>query len=156
MVSEYERRKLENIQKVFQSAPYREVLIFALQNKDLLGSLGLDAPFFEPKAKRVEKIKENKKRKSSPTSEQSGREEPAPKPSRTDPTPEGGPRRSARNAGKPVDYNKELSDRLPRSAALTSGIKFFENEGPQGQGGKRTDNPSVLLSSTNFGTNLML
>jgi E3 ubiquitin-protein ligase UHRF1 len=109
----------------------------------------LDKPLFEPKIKPVKKAKEPRKRKISPESEQRDPEEPASKRSEgsnSGALPDGGPRRSARHAGKVLDYSKELQDKLPRSAALTSGIKSFENEGPQGQGGKRTQNPSVFLS----------
>lgn len=107
----------------------------------MLASFGLDKPFFEPTAKRLEKTKQTKKRKASPLSEQSEIEEPEPEPAPKRLGTESGPRRSARQAGKAVDYSKERKDRLPRSAALTSGIKSYENEGPQGQGGMRRHNP---------------
>jgi len=112
---------------------------------------------FEPKAKRPKKTKETKKRKVSPQSDQSEPEAPDLKISGISSALEGGPRRSSRHSGKVIDYSKEHQDKLPRSAALTSGIKSHENEGPQGQGGIRIHNPSVFLSpKPNLETNLIL
>lgn len=115
------------------------------QNKVLLASFGLDRPLFEPKAKHAKsKTKETKKRKDSPQSEQSESESPARKVLGLSSASEDGPRRSSRHAGKVVDYRKEVQVNLPRSAALASGIKTHASEGPQGQGGIRKHNPSVL------------
>ncbi|KAF9526430.1 PUA-like domain-containing protein [Crepidotus variabilis] len=136
MVSEYEKIRLENIAK----------------NKEILASLGLDKPLFEPKEKRpARKAKQSKKRKAEETNEDLDEDsKPAKKLLRNDsgtsssssPTSEDGPRRSARHAGKVIDYNKPEPRSLPERAAYSSGVKKLENDGPMGrEDGKRTQNP---------------
>lgn len=57
-------------------------------------------------------------------------------------TPEGGPRRSSRNAGKTVDYKAEIVKSVPLPLSYKSGVKDMPNEGPLGrEDGKRTQNP---------------
>jgi E3 ubiquitin-protein ligase UHRF1 len=113
----------------------------------LLASLGLDQPLFEPKEKR---IKISRKRKAVEIAVNEDERPPA-KLQRSSsytpvssPVPDGGVRRSSRNAGKVIDYSKELADKPLRSAARTIGL---ENEGPLREGGKRIHNPSVLVTT---------
>lgn len=114
----------------------------------MLAELGLDRPLFEPKAKRIQKSKQPKKRKvpevTESTENESDSEAPARKLQRVDsdtsassPVPEG-PRRSARNIGKALDYNKEREVKPLAFAAPES----LENTGPMGrQEGQRIHNP---------------
>lgn len=121
-----------------------------------MASLGLDKPLFEPKEKRPpKKSKESKKRKAQEEVD-SDDQDPAParKLLRNDsdtptssPTPQEGPRRSKRNAGKILDYNKPTARSMPERAAYTSGVKILENDGPMGrEDGKRKHSPYVAFS----------
>ena len=115
----------------------------------MLASLGLDQPLFEPKAKRIQKSTQSKKRKVANSTENEN-EMPASKLQRVDSdtsapslVPEGGPRRSARNIGKALDYNKEREVE-PLAFAATQPL---ENTGPMGrQGGIRMHNPYAFCS----------
>lgn len=95
----------------------------------MLKSLGLHEPgLFEQKEKRVK----TKKRKTE--DDETHR---IAKVQRPAVEPEGGVRRSARNAGKVIDYDAEIQRSLPEPLSGRTG-----NEGPVGRdGGKRTHNP---------------
>lgn len=116
-----------------------------MQNKELLANLGLDKPLFEPKAKHIQKSKQPKKRKVTESTEENDSEAPAQKLQRVDSdtsdpssVSEGGPRRSARNLGKTLDYSKEREVKPLAFAAPDS----LENTGPMGrQGGTRIHDP---------------
>ncbi|KAF9481401.1 hypothetical protein BDN70DRAFT_876367 [Pholiota conissans] len=136
MVSAYEKRRLENIKK----------------NQELLASLGfgLDRPTLEPIEKRHKKPSAPRKRKiehESPLSEEEeevqGAETKAPRVQLSDTAPESAVRRSSRNAGKVVDYNKEIIKGSPVPVAYSSGVKNAENAGPLGSeaGSKRIHDP---------------
>lgn len=125
-----------------------------MQNKALLIQLGLDRPLLEPLEKAIKKPTPQKKRKISealPDDEKP----PVAKLQRTDSsdsTPETGPRRSSRNAGKVVDYKSEMIKGSPVPVAYSSGVKMSENEGPLGrEDGPRRHNPYVSPSKLNFG-----
>ncbi|KAF7311143.1 Methionine aminopeptidase 2 [Mycena chlorophos] len=134
MVSDYERQRLANIQR----------------NKALLLSLGLDKPAFEPtEPKRAPKKAAPKKRQA----EDAPEGELAPKAARTEsvsaPVNSDGPRRSARHAGKTVDYKGEnLKLNTPVSASVKAGLRSLEDLGPQGreEGSKRIHNPKTYGS----------
>ncbi|KAK1217637.1 hypothetical protein PQX77_019710 [Marasmius sp. AFHP31] len=139
-LSAYEEQRLQNIER----------------NKEVLKSLGLDKPFFEPKERRKPKAPP-KKRKANTYEDasdgtSSGSPEPVKKPrvaAADDVSTTNGPRRSSRNAGKTVDYKAErvLSDPVPIS--VEAGIKKVWNTGPQGGGGlngKRVHDPKVFGS----------
>ncbi|KAF7347804.1 E3 ubiquitin-protein ligase ORTHRUS 5 [Mycena venus] len=137
MVSDYERQRLENIER----------------NKALLNSLGLDKPFFEPEEIKRTKPKANatsKKRK--PVEEHDGA--PSPKASRvesvksTDSGEAGPVRRSSRNAGKTVDYKGERHASSPLPISFKSGIRDTDNSGPLGReaGSKRIHDPKTYGS----------
>ncbi|KAF8350038.1 PUA-like domain-containing protein [Amanita rubescens] len=109
------------------------------RNRELLQTLGLYKPQIEPKEKR-EKV--TKKRKTE--NDESPR---VPKALRTSVDSEDGTavvRRSARNAGKTIDYNSEIQRSLPKP--LTRGIPKSGNEGPQGRDGdsKRVHDPKTF------------
>ncbi|KAJ7070998.1 PUA-like domain-containing protein [Mycena amicta] len=127
MVSAYEKQRLANIQR----------------NKALLLSLGLDKPVFEPtEIKRVERAKSSKKRKA--VEQPDTHSEHAPKAARTDAV--SGPlRRSARTAGKSIDYKAEKQSGSPLPISFKSGLRSLENCGPlgRGEGEKRIHNPKV-------------
>lgn len=112
-----------------------------------MASLGLDQPLFEPKQKH---IKVSRKRKAVETAVSEDERPPAKlQRSSSDtlvssPAPDGGLRRSSRNAGKVIDYSKELADKPLRFAARAIGL---ENEGLLREGGQRIHNPSVFLTS---------
>ncbi|GLB36180.1 putative SAD/SRA domain containing protein [Lyophyllum shimeji] len=111
MVSEYEKLRALNVQK----------------NTELLKSLGLDKPLFEPKEKPHKAKTIVKKRKAT-----ADVEEAAPEVAKT-PRLESAPRnasvrRSARNAGKKVDYTAEQQSSVPLALAYTSGVKSLEND----------------------------
>lgn len=123
-ISEYERQREENIAR----------------NQKLLEELGLDKPIFEPvESKRPVKAKRtDKKRKVDETDATPD----APKRVKSSEIPEGGVRRSGRNVGKSIDYKNEVVRTPMVSAAVKSGIKSVENEGPMGrEEGKRVHNP---------------
>ncbi|KAG9222839.1 hypothetical protein PLEOSDRAFT_1101745 [Pleurotus ostreatus PC15] len=126
-ISEYERQRDENIAR----------------NQKLLEELGLDKPIFEPvESKRPAKAKRtDKKRKVDDTDVTPD----APKRVKSSEIPEGGVRRSGRNVGKSIDYKKEVVRAPTVSAAVQSGIKSVENEGPMGrEEGKRVHDPKTF------------
>lgn len=128
-ISDYEKRRQESM----------------AGNRALLESLGLDKPFFEPREKPRPKQKAAlKKRKA--VAEEEGESQTVNKVSRTssEDTVASGTRRSSRNVGKVVDYKNE-QQRVYVSAAVKSGIRTLENDGPLGKeaGDKRIHNPSV-------------
>ncbi|KAF4605246.1 hypothetical protein EYR40_004029 [Pleurotus pulmonarius] len=128
-ISEYERQREENIAR----------------NQKLLEELGLDKPIFEPvESKRPVKAKRtDKKRKVDDTDATPD----APKRVKSSEMPEGGVRRSGRNIGKSIDYKNEVVRTPMVSAAVKSGIKSVENEGPMGrEEGKRVHNPKTFGS----------
>ncbi|KAF8203627.1 PUA-like domain-containing protein [Pholiota molesta] len=137
MLSEYEEIRLANIKK----------------NKELLASLGFDKPTLEPKEKkRVKKPLPPKKRKISESELSSNESEPqtesstskAPRVQLSETAPEGAVRRSSRNAGKVVDYKKEIIKDSPVPVAYLSGVKSTENTGPMGrESGKRKYDPKT-------------
>ncbi|KAF8078592.1 PUA-like domain-containing protein [Lyophyllum atratum] len=106
MVSEYEKQRALNMQK----------------NIDLLKSLGLDKPLFEPKEKPQKSKPVVKKRKAI-----ADVDEDAPivskAPRLESPPVDASIRRSSRNAGKKVDYTSEQQRSAPLPLAYTSGIK---------------------------------
>ncbi|KAF8745537.1 hypothetical protein AX14_006861 [Amanita brunnescens Koide BX004] len=116
MTCEYEKQRQINMEK----------------NHELLKSLGLHEPgLFEQKEKRVK----TKKRKTE--DDETHR---IAKVQRPAVEPEGGVRRSARNAGKVIDYDAEIQRSLPEPLSGRTG-----NEGPVGRdGGKRTHNPKTF------------
>jgi E3 ubiquitin-protein ligase UHRF1 len=127
-MSEYEKQRQLNIQK----------------NIELLTAMGLNKPFFEkqPKAKPAAK-----KRKPKANNDES-LEAPAPKIPRTDSTnvADAGVRRSARHAGKTVDYSGEQQHSVPIPLSFKSGVRRTDNAGPLGrESGKRMHDPSVTL-----------
>lgn len=103
-----------------------------VQNHELLKSLGLHEPqLFEQKRAKT------KKRKTE--DENDGETERVAKVQRLVVEP-ADVRRSARNAGKNINYDSEIKQSLPEP--LTARTLKSENEGPQGRdGGKRTHNP---------------
>ncbi|KDR85022.1 hypothetical protein GALMADRAFT_233591 [Galerina marginata CBS 339.88] len=130
MVSSYELNKQENIRK----------------NKELLMQLGFDKPLLEP----IEKVLQKpppvpKKRRLVSSNEE---EEPistkAQRVNFSDSAPESGPRRSSRNVGKVMDYNKEVIKASPVPVAYSSGVKTSDNSGPMGrEDGPRQHNPKT-------------
>ncbi|KAJ7487635.1 PUA-like domain-containing protein [Mycena galericulata] len=140
MVSDYERQRLLNMER----------------NKTLLASMGLDKPFFEPKAVKQPKPKASKKRK--PTEEHESPR--TPKSTRTDSESAqsansgeaGAVRRSSRNAGKSVDYKSEHHGGSPIPISFKSGIRSTENTGPLGReaGSKRLHDPKTFGSIPNI------
>jgi E3 ubiquitin-protein ligase UHRF1 len=59
-------------------------------------------------------------------------------------------RRSSRNAGKVVDYKKEIIKSTPLPLAYSSGVKTSENTGPMGrEDGPRRYDPYVCQFSVN-------
>ncbi|KAH6917353.1 PUA-like domain-containing protein [Coprinopsis sp. MPI-PUGE-AT-0042] len=137
-LSEYEKQKQENIKR----------------NQELLRSLGLDSlsKTIAPKEPKTRKAPpKSKKRKVEETEDDASdkmeedSEEPPSKAKRTDtsPTPAEGVRRSSRNAGKKIDYSKEIKLSREVPVAYSSGVKNAQNEGPLGSadGAKRVHNP---------------
>jgi len=131
MSCEYEKQRQINMERVCFLSFSCYSLTPLLQNRELLQTLGLNKPQIEPKKKR-EKV--TKKRK---TENEENDESPrVPKAQRTSVESEGGTavvRRSARNAGKTIDYNSEIQQSLPKP--LTRRIPKSGNEGPQGRDG---------------------
>lgn len=69
----------------------------------------------------------------------------------SDSAPESSIRRSARHAGKVVDYKNEIIKGTPLPVAYSSGVKTSENTGPMGrEDGPRKYDPYVCLISVNF------
>jgi len=130
-MSNYERQRQLNIEK----------------NKAILKSMGLDKPFFEPKENPHKAKAAVKKRKSTANDDES-LQPPAPKISRTEPTDvvDAGVRRSARHAGKTIDYAAEQKRSASIPISFKSGIRGTDNAGPLGrESGKRTHDPSVTF-----------
>ncbi|KAF7784342.1 hypothetical protein Agabi119p4_507 [Agaricus bisporus var. burnettii] len=128
MVSPYERQKELQIAK----------------NKELLKSLGLEKPLFEPKEKPRKKATPQKRKR---TDEDTENIEPsARKLQRAEDSSESGTlstglRRSSRNAGKAVDYSGERTLSLPQSVIRN---KTSGNDGSMGrEDGKRVHNPKT-------------
>ncbi|KAF5367234.1 hypothetical protein D9615_010671 [Tricholomella constricta] len=109
MASEYEKQRASNMQK----------------NADLLKSLGLDKPLFEPKEKSKKSKLAVKKRKAAPDPDETPPV--AIKTPRLSSPPADGIRRSSRNAGKKVDYTSEQQRSYPVPLAYTSGTKTMED-----------------------------
>lgn len=136
MVSDYERQRAINVEKVCGNTYLASVEsdASALKNKELLESLGLDKPLFEPKAKQRKAKTGNRKRKAPPEINESS-SEPA-KVLRTSSESEvldTSVRRSSRNAGKKIDYNAEQPQRPPFPLLYSGGVKTMENTGPLGR-----------------------
>ncbi|KAJ7293610.1 PUA-like domain-containing protein [Mycena rebaudengoi] len=135
MVSDYERQRDRNIAR----------------NRELLKSLGLDAPLIEPKEKKPKAAP--KKRKPEPTDDSDSRPTKAARTgqeglqeSDTGDTPSA-VRRSSRNAGKTVDYKAEHQGGAPVPVSFKSGVRTTENAGPLGRdGGIRTHDPKKFGS----------
>ncbi|KAJ6509570.1 PUA-like domain-containing protein [Mycena vitilis] len=131
MVSDYEKQRLENMER----------------NKALLRTMGLDKPFFEPKEIKRPKASTKRKRVAEEPdcvpNAKSSRVEPV----AVDKDP--GPiRRSSRNTGKTVDYKSEQKGGSPLPISFRSGIRNTENTGPLGKeaGSKRIHDPKVFGS----------
>lgn len=131
----------------------RNTFSFLHRNKELLKSLGLDQPFFQPKTKAEKPKGAQKKRKSAPSGDASLPPRPS-KVARTNPEAvldettkvEGAPRRSLRNAGKSIDYNAEQQRGTPIPISFKSGVRVTENAGPLGRdGGVRKYDPLVSV-----------
>ncbi|PPQ88665.1 hypothetical protein CVT25_010241 [Psilocybe cyanescens] len=133
MSSAYEKARLENIRK----------------NRELLIQLGLDKPLLEPTEIFVKKPAATKKRKlpDPPLNEEAESDAKAQRVSLPDTAPESGVRRSSRNAGKIIDYKKEIIKGSPIPVAYSSGVKVSENEGPMGrEDGPRRYDPKTYGS----------
>jgi E3 ubiquitin-protein ligase UHRF1 len=144
-VRDHERIRRENIQK----------------NKELLLSLGLDKPAFEPKQKKLApaapKPKPALKRNASDATSDSEDEEdkrPKKKVQRATKTAvndedgasaDAGPRRSGRNAGKTIDYNSEslaTSRMIVEPVSVKARRESNYGGGPEGRSiGKRIHDP---------------
>ncbi|KAK0506114.1 PUA-like domain-containing protein [Armillaria luteobubalina] len=135
MVSQYEADRNANIER----------------NRELLKSLGLDTPMFEPTEKKRNKPKTvSKKRKAPPLANDDKESNKVAKvEGETDvPASEAGVRRSARNRGKAVDYKSEKTGESPMPIAFRAGIRTSGNEGPlgSGDGARRKHDPKVYGS----------
>ncbi|KIM48172.1 hypothetical protein M413DRAFT_223612 [Hebeloma cylindrosporum] len=134
MVSEYEKTRLANIKR----------------NQELLVSLGIDSPLLEPKEKPRKKNPVVKKRKLPESTLNDGESLPPTKAQRgevSDSAPASSVRRSTRNAGKLVDYKKEIIKDSPIPVAYSSGVKTSENTGPMGrEDGPRKYDPKTYGS----------
>ncbi|KAK0233207.1 PUA-like domain-containing protein [Armillaria fumosa] len=135
MVSQYEADRNANIER----------------NRELLKSLGLDTPMFEPTEKKRKKPQTvSKKRKASPLAKDDKQPNKVAKvDGETDvPASEAGVRRSARNRGKAVDYKSEKTGESPMPIAFRAGIRTSGNEGPlgSGDGARRKHDPKVYGS----------
>lgn len=144
-MSAYEKARLENIARYETLLVERPILIQLYRNKELLKSLGLDKPFFEP----VEKPRKQKSTAKKRMLEQPDNTAESPTPPQkfarsTDSSDSGTPsvRRSTRNSGKVIDYRKEKisDDYIPDS--FKAGIRVSKNIGPMGrEDGKRIHDP---------------
>jgi len=110
-----------------------------------LAALGIDKPLLEPREKPNKKKPVVKKRK---LQEPNDGEVAAPTKAQrlevSDSAPESSVRRSSRNAGKVVDYRKEIIKANPLPLAYSSGVKTSENTGPMGrEDGPRRYDPYV-------------
>jgi len=103
-----------------------------LQNKELLKSLGLDKPLFEPKEKPSKTNTEIKKRKAHAVVSEDTEPSKVPR-IYSELVPITGVRRSSRNAGKRIDYNAEQQLRHSLPLSYSSGVKVMENTGPLGR-----------------------
>ncbi|TFK57273.1 hypothetical protein OE88DRAFT_1715965 [Heliocybe sulcata] len=107
-------------------------------NRLLLEELGLETPFFPKEEKPKKKPAAPKKRKSAPAVEDNAEGENFPvktaRVSSEDVTGTDGPRRSARNAGKKVDYNSEqlAAAARPRMISLKSSDSTMESDPRRG------------------------
>ncbi|KAK0208329.1 PUA-like domain-containing protein [Desarmillaria ectypa] len=131
MVSAYEAQRNANIER----------------NRELLKSLGLDTPIFEPKETKRKPKTAPKKRKVSPLANDD--EKPIKAARFEDVSPsETGVRRSARNRGKAVDYKSEKTRESPMPIAFRAGTRTSGNEGPlgSGEGARRKHDPKVYGS----------
>src|SRR6266550_3223400 len=136
MTCEYEKRRQINMERVCSPSFSRYSLTPLLQNRELLQTLGLYKPQLE--------LKEKVTKKRKPKNEENDESPRVPKVQRVAVESEGGAagvRRSARNAGKSIDYNSEIQRSLPEP--LTRRNPKSENEGPQGRDGdsKRIHDP---------------
>ncbi|KAJ8084039.1 hypothetical protein PM082_002806 [Marasmius tenuissimus] len=139
-LSAYEEQRLQNIER----------------NKEVLKSLGLDKPFFEPKERRKPKAPPKKRKANTYEDASDGTSSGSPEPVKKlrvavtdDVSTTNGPRRSSRNAGKTVDYKAERVLSNPVPISVEAGIKKVWNTGPQGGGGlngKRVHDPKVFGS----------
>ncbi|KAF9069050.1 PUA-like domain-containing protein [Rhodocollybia butyracea] len=131
-MSSYEKARRENIAR----------------NKELLKSLGLDKPFFEP-VEKARKTKTVSKKRKSELTEDTNEDSTAPprKTTRKETDSlasesEGSVRRSTRNKGKVVDYNAESVSKDQTPISFKAGIRTTKNIGPLGrEDGKRVHDP---------------
>jgi E3 ubiquitin-protein ligase UHRF1 len=96
-----------------------------------------------PKSKK-RKVEETHDEASDKTEdEEAPRASKAAKRTNTSPAPAEGVRRSSRNAGKTIDYSKEIKLSRDVPIAYSSGVKSAQNEGTLGSadGAKRVHNP---------------
>lgn len=110
--------------------------------------MGLDKPILEPKEKRIKKAPTLKKRNLLETSAGDEDNEPPAKAQRveSDSMSGSGVRRSSRNVGRNVDYQKEVVKGSPIPISFSSGVKTSENSGPLGrQTGQRKYDPLAFL-----------
>ncbi|KAF7320315.1 hypothetical protein MKEN_00816300 [Mycena kentingensis (nom. inval.)] len=127
MVSAYERQRAANIQR----------------NQELLRKLGGPTLSTSPCSNQRRSGAQKSSHKPR-NARQSIRSTPTrPRHPRTDDTD--GPRRSARNSGKKVDYKAEKRDSFPLPLAVSAGIRSLENGGRLGReaGSKRIHDPKV-------------
>ena len=126
-LSEYERRKAENIAR-------NRAILAEIELAQDVAALGIESVT----DKKEQRAKATKKRKLTPDQDAGA---PA-KAARTKEAPTVATRRSQRNMGKTVDYKAErsLPDLLP--ARVASGIKELIDDGPMGRdSGTRIHNP---------------
>ncbi|KAI3622599.1 uhrf1 protein [Moniliophthora roreri] len=149
-MSTYEEQRAQNIAKYSLLSHVSCVTLISARNKELLRSLGLDKPFFEPKQKRQPKQAKKRKAAENETYEDDGSalsSPPAKAPRTAAVTDNGGLRRSTRNAGKAVDYKAEKIIQDPEPVSVKAGIRRKGNTGPQGGlNGRRVHNPKVFGS----------
>lgn len=117
------------------------------RNRELLAACGIDKPLIEPKFLKPQRAKPtkhatSKKRKASPTDENEN-EMPAKALRNADDAESAGPRRSARNSGKPVvDYRGEQDRSLPESFHAKKLREADPELGPVGrEDGRRVHDP---------------
>lgn len=122
------------------------------RNKQLLQSLGLDTPFFEPKEKPYQRRVASPKKRKAVGVVDNGDDNPKVQRIDTDGATTLTLRRSQRIGGKTINYAAERIDYDPIPVAVKSGIRGIDNEGPLGRpaGSKRIHDPYdkfPLLSS---------
>ncbi|KAJ8522541.1 hypothetical protein ONZ45_g907 [Pleurotus djamor] len=126
-ISDYEKQRNANIAR----------------NKLLLEALELDRPQFEPVEDR-RKPRPKKRKADDDSSEVKPTQE---KRAKVTEIPEGGVRRSGRNAGKTIDYKAEIVRAPVVSAAVQSGLKSVDDAGPAKRStGKRIHDPKKFGS----------